>query len=54
MEVKNTKLQVEIDNLRNSFENDQKKSMQELIQLRNVYDKEKEKAKDIELQMAEF
>ena len=54
MEAKNTELQVEIENLRNSFENDQKKSMEEIIQLRNVYDKEKEKAKDLEFQMAEY
>ena len=32
MEAKNTELQVEIENLRNSFENDQKKSMEEIIQ----------------------
>ena len=54
MEKEKTELQSEIENLRNTFENDQKKTMQELINLREVYEKEKDRSNDLELKIAEF
>ena len=47
MEAEKIELQAEVEKLRNTFENDQKKTMKELINLKEVYQR-KERKHDFE------
>ena len=54
IEAEKIELQAEVENLRITFEHDQKKAMEELIYLKEVYEKEKERSNDFESKISEF
>ena len=54
LETENFKLQDETTKLKMTFENDKKKTVEELVKLQKLYDCEKEKSNASELKISEF
>ena len=54
LEADNLELRAELDTLKNKDDSDQKKLLEELVKLQNIYDHEKEESKALEKNIAQF
>ena len=54
LEADNLELRAELDTLKNKDDSDQKKLLEELVKLQNIYDHEKEESKAFEKNIAQF
>jgi predicted nuclease with TOPRIM domain len=54
LEADHLELRAELDTLKNEDDSDQKKLLEELVKLQNIYDHEKEESKALEKNIAQF